>query len=122
MACQYNPNQPKDAVQVGTGGTNFNIPLPDYIKRKNSEIAKFAMRGAMDSLKRLNISDMMKVGGDLLKKDTTFLEYKLCPSTTETINFAVKKYMPEILVGTAGMFILGAILGKNFDKIKKAVT
>lgn len=121
MACQYNPNQ-ESAVTTSGGGGGFNLPLPNYIKQKNSEIAEFAMQGAMDSLKRLNIGDMMKVGGDLLKKDTQFLEYKLCPSTTETINFAVKKYMPEILVGTAGMFILGAILGKNFDKIKKAVT
>ena len=109
MNCVYEPNQAENKF------------IPQYVKTKNAEISAYAIQNVMDDLKKLNITEMFKIGTDLAKKDTAFMEYKICPAISKTIDFGMQKYMPEIIALTLGSFTVGAVVGANWDSIKKLI-
>lgn len=98
------------------------IPIPKYIEKKNEILVGQAMGYTKEIVSRMSAADALRIGAELLKGQTTTLDKYILEIGTKTAGDGIRVYLPEILALTVGSGLLGAVIGYNWDTIKKELT
>lgn len=98
------------------------FPIPKYIEKKNEELVQLALEHTKKVISEISTSDAIKIGSELLSKNTSTLEKYIVKVGTQTTNDGIRLYLPEILALTAGSCLLGAVIGYNWKTIIKKMS